>query len=144
MRLLLLSRIGDLEKQEGDARNELQELERKSSVLMEKKLENDRLKRKVDLYSDMTTLLERKNQEALIKKAEKPEEVTVAKPAVEKKVVPEEKAVQSNPLVQGEYPYSIYLSSLKTLDQAKRAIAVYANKGIQAYWVKVNLKEKGE
>ena len=82
MRLLLLSQIGDLEKQEGDARNELQELERKSSVLMEKKLENDRLKRKVDLYSDMTTLLERKNQEALIKKAEKPEEVTVVKPAL--------------------------------------------------------------
>ena len=82
MRLLLLSQIGDLEKQEGDARGELQELDSKSSVLMEKKLEYDRLKRKVELYNDMTTLLERKNQEALIKKAEKPEEVTVVKPAL--------------------------------------------------------------
>jgi capsular exopolysaccharide synthesis family protein len=82
MRLLLLSQIGDLEKQEGDARSELQELESKSSALMEKKLEYDRLKRKVELYNDMTTLLERKNQEALIKKAEKPEEVTVVKPAL--------------------------------------------------------------
>jgi cell division septation protein DedD len=33
---------------------------------------------------------------------------------------------------------------LKTLEQAKRAISVYANKGIQAYWVKVQFKEKGE
>jgi len=82
MRLLLLSQIGDLEKQEGDARSELQELDSKSSALMEKKLEYDRLKRKVELYNDMTTLLERKNQEALIKKAEKPEEVTVVKPAL--------------------------------------------------------------
>jgi polysaccharide biosynthesis transport protein len=82
MRLLLLAQIGDLEKQEGDARSELQELESKSSALMEKKLEYDRLKRKVELYNDMTTLLERKNQEALIKKAEKPEEVTVVKPAL--------------------------------------------------------------
>ncbi len=82
MRLLLLSQIGDLEKQEGDARSELQELDSKSSALMEKKLEYDRLKRKVELYNDMTTLLERKNQEALIKKAEKPEEVTVVRPAL--------------------------------------------------------------
>lgn len=82
MRLLLLSQIGDLEKQEADARSELQELDSKSSSLMEKKLEYDRLKRKVELYNDMTTLLERKNQEALIKKAEKPEEVTVVKPAL--------------------------------------------------------------
>jgi cell division septation protein DedD len=33
---------------------------------------------------------------------------------------------------------------LKTLDQAKRAISVYANKEIQVYWVKVQFKEKGE
>ncbi|HEX9909638.1 MAG TPA: SPOR domain-containing protein, partial [Desulfatiglandales bacterium] len=53
-------------------------------------------------------------------------------------------ARESAPVFQGEYPYSIYLSSLKTLDQAKRALSVYANKGIQAYWVKVHFKEKGE
>jgi len=46
--------------------------------------------------------------------------------------------------LQGEFPYSIYLSSLKTLDLAKRAISVYADKGIEAYWVKVHFKEKGE
>jgi capsular exopolysaccharide synthesis family protein len=66
------------------------------------------------------------------------------KPAVEKKIVPAEKVGESPPVFQGEYPYSIYLSSLKTLDQAKRAISVYANKEITSYWVKVNFKEKGE
>ena len=33
---------------------------------------------------------------------------------------------------------------MKTLDQAKRAVSVYANKGIEAYWVRVQFKEKGE
>jgi cell division septation protein DedD len=33
---------------------------------------------------------------------------------------------------------------LKTLDQAKRAVSLHANKGIQAYWVKVHFKEKGD
>jgi len=74
--------------------------------------------------------------------AEKPVQETkspapAVKPAAEKKTA-------LPPVSQGEYPYSIYLSSLKTLDQAKRAISVYAGKGIQAYWVKVHFKEKGE
>jgi len=74
--------------------------------------------------------------------AEKPSQETrspapAVKPATEKRAVP-------TPVSQGEYPYSIYLSSFKTLEQAKRAISVYAGKGIQAYWVKVHFKEKGE
>jgi len=82
MRFFLYSQIAELSKKETDARNDLQELDRKSSALMEKKLEYDRLKRKVELHSDMTTLLERKNQEAQIRKAEKPEEVSIVKPAL--------------------------------------------------------------
>jgi cell division septation protein DedD len=70
--------------------------------------------------------------------------VPAVKPATEVKAVPEKKAAESVSVSQGEYPYSIYLSSLKTLEQAKRAISVYAAKGIQAYWVKVHFKEKGE
>jgi cell division protein FtsN len=66
------------------------------------------------------------------------------KPAVEKKAVPEGKSRESIAVSQGEYPYSIYLGSLKTLDQAKKAVSLHANKGIQAYWVKVHFKEKGE
>ena len=82
MRILLQSQTGELEKKESDAKSALQEVENKSSALMEKKLEYDRLKRKVELYNDMTTLLERKNQEAQIRKAEKPEEVSIVKPAL--------------------------------------------------------------
>jgi cell division septation protein DedD len=73
---------------------------------------------------------------------EKPPQETRS-PAPAAKLATEKKAVPT-PVSQGEYPYSIYLSSLKTLDQAKRAISVYAGKGIQAYWVKVHFKEKGE
>jgi succinoglycan biosynthesis transport protein ExoP len=82
MKLLLQMQARELRKREGDAERELVDLDRKANTLMESKLEYDRLKRKVNLYHDMTSLLERKYQEALIKKAEKPEEVTIVKPAL--------------------------------------------------------------
>jgi len=82
MKLLLQMQMREIEKRERDSESELAELDRKTNALMEKKLEYDRLKRKVDLYHDMTALLERKHQEALIKKAEKPEEITIVKPAL--------------------------------------------------------------
>ena len=82
MRILLQSQIGEMDKREAEAKSALLEVENKSSALMEKKLEYDRLKRKVELYNDMTNLLERKNQEAQIRKAEKPEEVSIVKPAL--------------------------------------------------------------
>ncbi len=55
-----------------------------------------------------------------------------------------ENGTVSAPISEGEYPYSIYLGSLKTLEQAKRAISVYSRKGINACWVRVMFKEKGE
>jgi capsular exopolysaccharide synthesis family protein len=82
MKILLQMQAREVQKQVGDAKTELVELDGKANALMERKLEYDRLKRKVNLYHDMTTLLERKHQEALIKKAEKPEEVTIVKPAL--------------------------------------------------------------
>ncbi|MEJ2724250.1 MAG: polysaccharide biosynthesis tyrosine autokinase [Deltaproteobacteria bacterium] len=82
MKLLLQMQARVVQKQEGDAKRELVDLDSKANALMETKLEYDRLKRKVNLYHDMTALLERKHQEALIKKAEKPEEVTIVKPAL--------------------------------------------------------------
>jgi succinoglycan biosynthesis transport protein ExoP len=82
MRILLQSQIAELDKKVADAKSALLEVDNKSNALMEKKLEYDRLKRKVVLYNDMTTLLERKNQEAQIRKAEKPEEVSIVKPAL--------------------------------------------------------------
>jgi capsular exopolysaccharide synthesis family protein len=82
MKLLLEQQLKELDKKELDFNVELEELDKKAAVFMEKKLEFERLKRKVDLYHEMMTLLERKNQEALIRNAEKPEEVTIVKPGL--------------------------------------------------------------
>ena len=82
MAILLQLQLNGLEKKEIDLNKELDTVERKTQVLMDKKLEFDRLKRRVDSFHDMTALLERKNQEALIRKAEKPEEITIVKPAL--------------------------------------------------------------
>ena len=82
MGILLELQITGLEKKEIELQKELEKVEQKTQVLMDKKLEFDRLKRRVDSYNDMTALLERKNQEALIRQAEKPEEITIVKPAL--------------------------------------------------------------
>ena len=80
MRILLKLQVGDTGKKEIDLNQELEKVDKKTNVLMEKKLEFNRLKRKVELHNDMTALLERKNQEALIREAEKPEEITIVRP----------------------------------------------------------------
>jgi len=82
MAILLQLQISGMEKKGIDLGKDLEEVEKKTQILMDKKLEFDRLKRRVDSYDDMTALLERKNQEALIRKAEKPEEVTIVRPAL--------------------------------------------------------------
>jgi len=41
------------------------------------------------------------------------------------------------------YPYSIYLGSYRSLDGAKEIVSVYQAEGLSAYWVKVNLGNKG-
>jgi uncharacterized protein involved in exopolysaccharide biosynthesis len=82
MLILLKLQIKDMGNNDTALRKELEEVHRKTQVLMDKKLEFSRLKRKVGLHNNMTTLLEQKNQEALIRKAEKPEEVTIVRPAL--------------------------------------------------------------
>ena len=82
MVILLELQMKESAKKASDLGEELNKVGGKTSGLMEKKLEFNRLKRKVELYNDMTILLERKNQEALIRKAEKPEEITIVKPAL--------------------------------------------------------------
>jgi succinoglycan biosynthesis transport protein ExoP len=81
MGILLQLQISTIEKKEIDLGKELEKVGKKTKVLMDKKLEFDRLKRKVDLYTDMSALLEQKNQEALIRRADRPEEVKIVKPA---------------------------------------------------------------
>ncbi len=41
------------------------------------------------------------------------------------------------------YPYSVYLGSYKTRGKAAKAISDYQSKGLSAYWVKVDLAQKG-
>jgi succinoglycan biosynthesis transport protein ExoP len=79
---LLKQQIAAADKKIEDLEEETREVDSKTNLLMEKKLEYDRLKREVDSFRDMTALLEQKNQEALITQAEKPEEVVIVKPAL--------------------------------------------------------------
>lgn len=81
MVLLLQLQIDNIRKRKIDLEEGLKNINRKTNLLMEKKLEFNRLKREVQSFRDMTALLEKKNQEALIRKAEKPEEVVIVKNA---------------------------------------------------------------
>ncbi len=82
MLILLRVEIRDSEIKEIDLLNELRSIRKKTDLMMERKIEFDRRKRRVDYYRNMTALLEEKNQEALIRKAEKPEEITMVRPAL--------------------------------------------------------------
>jgi uncharacterized protein involved in exopolysaccharide biosynthesis len=82
MSFLLQAQIISIQNKETDLKEELKNVDKQTKVLMEKRLEFDRLKRKVDLNNEMTILLERKNQEALIREAEKPETINIVKPAL--------------------------------------------------------------
>ncbi|MBN1832870.1 MAG: polysaccharide biosynthesis tyrosine autokinase, partial [Deltaproteobacteria bacterium] len=82
MVILLESQIAGIEKEELDLEKELQRVDSKGKILMEKKLEYDRLKRQVDREDEMTALLETEQQEALIRRSESPEEVKIVRPAL--------------------------------------------------------------
>jgi succinoglycan biosynthesis transport protein ExoP len=82
MEFMLELQLKSQERKQQDSSKELEKIDQKTKALLDKKLEYGRLKREVELYTEMTTLLERKNQEALIRRSEKPEEVNIVKPAL--------------------------------------------------------------
>ena len=82
MRILALLEMKNIDRKRAALEARLEEVNGKTHDLMEKKLEYNRLKRKVESFNDMTVLLEKKNQEALISKAEKPDEITIVRPAL--------------------------------------------------------------
>ncbi|MCP4683611.1 MAG: hypothetical protein GY864_14870, partial [Desulfobacterales bacterium] len=82
MSLTLHLEIKNVDKKKAGLEKLLAEVNFNTSALMDKKLEFDRLNREVDSYNNMAALLERRNQEALIAKAETPEEVTIVRPAL--------------------------------------------------------------
>jgi cell division septation protein DedD len=86
--------------------------------------------------------------------AKKPQPVVTLKPPpVVKEPVRPAAQSQKKPILGKEelfpeesslsYPYSIYLGAYKTPERAERAISMYRNKGLSAYWVKVDLGDKG-
>ena len=82
MEYMLELQLKGQERKQADSKKELEKIDQKTKALLDKKLEYGRLKREVELYTEMTTLLERKNQEAMIRRSEKPEEVNIVKPAL--------------------------------------------------------------
>jgi cell division protein FtsN len=42
-----------------------------------------------------------------------------------------------------QYPYSVYLGSFKAPEAVKKALSDYQEKGLSAYWVRVDLGDKG-
>jgi len=77
MVLLVNQQLDTIEQKKKDLNKELKDLDYLTNNLMEKKLEYERLKREVDSIRNRTVLLENKNQEALIRQAEKPQEVKI-------------------------------------------------------------------
>ncbi len=82
MTSLLQIQLKHIARRESDFNKELARIKGLTQVLMDKKLELDRLKRTVEMHKEMTKLLEQKNEEALSRRAEKAEEVTIIKPAM--------------------------------------------------------------
>jgi cell division protein FtsN len=72
----------------------------------------------------------------VIKEPAKPVGQNRKKPTLAKEeLFPEESALP--------HPYSIYFGSYQSLERAENAISEYRNKGLSAYWVRVNLGAKG-
>jgi succinoglycan biosynthesis transport protein ExoP len=82
MALILQEQIKNIDSKKLDLSKEAESIENKTKVLLDKNLEYNRLKRKVGLNTDMIALLERRNQEAMIRRSEKPEVVNIVKPAL--------------------------------------------------------------
>ncbi|MBN1906077.1 MAG: SPOR domain-containing protein [Deltaproteobacteria bacterium] len=86
-----------------------------------------------------------------------PDSMADVKAPVEKKATPEKIAEKQPDITpeppaetetemiyqEGRFPYSVYLGSFNSTEQAGRAIDHYAKSGIASFWVKVNLGEKG-
>jgi cell division septation protein DedD len=51
--------------------------------------------------------------------------------------------VVSSPPIPSQYPYSVYLGSFKAPEAVKRALSDYQEKGLSAYWARVDLGDKG-
>jgi uncharacterized protein involved in exopolysaccharide biosynthesis len=81
MEYMLELQLRGQEKKHADSSKELEKFDQKTKALLDKKLEYGRLKREVELYTEMTTLLERKpgSPDPAIRKTGR---VNIVKPAL--------------------------------------------------------------
>jgi cell division septation protein DedD len=79
-----------------------------------------------------------KPPEVAAKEESKP--VSVRTQASEKPGVPQ---IAPPQLTTPQYPYSVYLGSFKAAEAVNKALSDYQEKGLSAYWAKVDLGEKG-
>jgi Mrp family chromosome partitioning ATPase/uncharacterized protein involved in exopolysaccharide biosynthesis len=79
-----------------------------------------------------------------VEKAEKEETPLLAAESVKKNEEEKSRPDKATPQYQeGSYPYALYLGSYKTIGRMERAVAFYAEKGIDSFPVKVDFGEKG-
>ncbi len=124
---------------------------------LEKGTENVQVKSRIEEKADTLPLRPKDSDEDIVskapevfaeKKAEatmspKPDEKVAAK--IEKRIVSktdQKVTPEANKGVEF-YPYSVLLSTFRTLENAKKGIAIYTKKGFSTYWVKVDLGDRG-
>ncbi|MBN1850168.1 MAG: AAA family ATPase [Deltaproteobacteria bacterium] len=125
MQMLLQIQVDRIDEIKTELTNELNKENRKINLLMEKRLEYERLKREAESLRDMTALLEQRNQEAQIREAERPEEVIIVKPAIKPTTPvnpPKTKTTGAMGLVIGVVLGLIFAFIIETFDTSLGAI----------------------
>ena len=125
MQMLLQLQIDKIAGIRTELNNELDKENRKINLLMEKRLEYNRLKREAESLHDMTVLLEQRNQEAQIREAERPEEVIIVKPALKPTIPinpPKTKTTGAMGLVIGVVLGLVFAFIVETFDTSLGAI----------------------
>jgi cell division septation protein DedD len=88
----------------------------------------------------LETISEKPKSPSVVKKPEPPNVASIP----ESQPVAKDKAVTKttpSPQKTVSYPYSLYLGSFKALERAKRAVSLYGETDVSAYWVKVLLSK---
>lgn len=128
-----------------------------SHELLGENKENIQIEGKVEEKADTASLSPNGSGEVLISKASevssegkedtemsaKPD--VIGGPKIEKKIVrkTEQKAAPETDKGVESYPYSVLLSTFRTLENAKKGMDIFKKKGLSTYWVKVDLGDRG-
>jgi cell division septation protein DedD len=76
-----------------------------------------------------------------------PHQMKVQLPDSSSPIPPAEKETESADAQKKDvricYPYAVYLGSYKTIERARKAVAIYREKGLSPYWVEIDLGSRG-